>query len=87
MKKIINGKLYDTDTAKYIGNYEYGNRGDFTYISETLYQKKTGEFILHSEGWFGGESIIPEHDFDVKVWVATYCDVDTYIELFGPVEE
>lgn len=101
MKKIINGKLYDTDTATYIDSYEYGNPGDFRRISETLYRKKTGELFLHGEGgplskyaescgnnsWCGGETIIPECDFDVKRWVADHCDVDTYIELFGAVEE
>ena len=53
MKKIINGKKYDTDTAEQIG---YDNNGllcsDLSYIEETLYKKKTGEFfyvqkILH----------------------------------------
>nr|WP_300880183.1 hypothetical protein [uncultured Acetatifactor sp.] len=101
MKKIINNKLYDTDTATYIDNYEYGNSGDFSHVRETLYQKKTGEFFLHGEGgpkskyaecrgdrsWSGGEDIIPECDFDVKEWVAVHCDADTYIKLFGPVEE
>lgn len=101
MKKIINGKLYDTDTATYIGNYEYGTPGDFTHFNETLYKKKTGELFIHGEGgprskyakscgnnsWCDGEAIIPERDFDVKGWVADHCDVDTYIELFGTVEE
>lgn len=101
MKKIINGKLYDTDTAEYIGGYEYGNSSDFEYVSEALYRKKTGEFFLYGRGgpmskyaqscgvnsWGGGEAIISERDFNVKEWVATHCDVDTYIKLFAPVEE
>lgn len=101
MKKIIKGKLYDTDTANYIGSNEYGMPGDLRYTTETLYQKKTGEFFLHGEGgpmsrysksygdnsWGSGEAIIPERDFDVREWVATNCSADTYIELFGPVEE
>ena len=28
MKKIINGKLYDTDTAKFISEKSYSNRRD-----------------------------------------------------------
>lgn len=47
MKKIINGKKYDTDMAKEVG---YDNNGllcsDFYYIEETLYKKKTGEFFM-----------------------------------------
>lgn len=77
MRKIINGKLYDTDTAMMIGSYEYGQSGDLSYTSETLYQKKTGELFLlgaggpmtgyateysdNSRGY--GETIISESEF------------------------
>lgn len=99
MKKIINGRLYDTATAELIDSRACGE--DIDRIEETLYRKKTGEFFLHgsggprtsyakecgsdSYGW--DEEIIPEDSFDVKEWVADYCDADTYIKLFGPVEE
>ena len=36
MKKILNGKLYDTDTATEIGSWTYRHPGDFNYIKETL---------------------------------------------------
>lgn len=101
MKRIINGKLYDTNTATFIGERSYGIPGDFAYFSESLYQKKTGEFFLYGEGGpmsrysvscgnnscSGSETIIPERDFDVKEWVAEHCDADTYIKLFRTVEE
>ena len=47
MKKIINGKMYNTETAKYCGGYEFSNCGDFNYVCEELYQKKTGELYLY----------------------------------------
>ena len=51
MKKIINGKKYDTETATKIGEYSNGySTSDFHYIDETLYRKKTGEFFLYGEG-------------------------------------
>lgn len=106
MRKIINGKLYDTDTAVSIGQCESGIPGDLDYVSETLYQKKTGELFIHGEGgarscysescgnnsWSSGSAIIPESSFsdhyiDIKEWVSEYCDVETYIKLFGPVAE
>ena len=34
-----------------------------------------------------GEKIVPISDEDAKTWVEQYCSVDTYIELFGEVEE
>ena len=101
MRVIINGKLYDTETATRIGKREYGIPGDFEHFSETLYQKGNGELFLHGRGeaaspygeqvegnmWGPAAAIIPEHDFDAKEWVSKYCDADTYIKLFGPVAE
>lgn len=51
MKKIINGKLYNTETAKEVGQYwnGYDCENDF-YEKEKLYLKKTGEWFLYGEG-------------------------------------
>lgn len=101
MRKIIEGKMYDTDTAKCCGRYSFGEFGDFHYVREELYQKKTGEFFLHGEGslvsryhkldernmWVGGENIVPLWDDDAKEWAEKHLDVDEYIEIFGPVDE
>lgn len=46
MKKIINGKKYDTSTAKYLGEYDFGYQSSFNWYREELYEKKTGEFFL-----------------------------------------
>ena len=51
MKKTIDGKVYNTDTAALIA--EDGNgRGftDFHYWRETLYQTKKGNWFLHGQG-------------------------------------
>lgn len=101
MKKIINGKLYDTDTATPLGRYEYGSSGDYSHICETLYQKENGELFLHGVGgagtryreakgdncWSGGEAILPGDEFDAKDWVSEHCEVEVYIKLFGEVSE
>ena len=51
MKQIINGKKYDTDTAKEIAHYcAPGSVQDFSYFEETLYRKKTGEYFLYGKG-------------------------------------
>ena len=48
MKKIINGKLYDTDTAKEVFAISCGNGpSDFHYYAEQLYRKRTGEYFLY----------------------------------------
>ena len=101
MKKIINGKRYDTETAQFIGSASYSNRTDFYFWSEELYRKKTGEFFLHCEGgpgskygrqtkqntWSGGEQIIPLTLAEAKKWGEKYLDADKYEEVFGRIEE
>lgn len=53
MRKIIEGRLYDTDTAKMIGEpWSPDGIGydDFDWCEETLYRKRTGEYFLYGEG-------------------------------------
>ena len=102
MKKIINGKLYDTATAKAVANWWNGySMRDFNFCEETLYKKKTGEFFLHGNGgalspytkscgqncWSGAEEIIPMTIDEAKEWAEEHIDADEYIEIFGEVEE
>lgn len=101
MKKIINGKRYDTETAQLIGSTSYSNRTDFHFWSEELYRKKTGEFFLYCEGgpaskygrqieqntWSGGEKIIPLTLAEAKEWGEMYLDADKYEQVFGKIEE
>lgn len=102
MKKIIKGKLYDTSTAKKVGEYEPSPyRSDFHCFCETLYQKKTGEFFLHGEGnaaskysrsvgqneWCGGERIEPLTFKEAQKWAEEHLDGDEYCEIFGEPDE
>lgn len=101
MKKIINGKRYDTDTAKFIGHAERSHPGDLNYWSEDLYLKRTGEFFIHGEGgarsrysrqtsqnwWSGGEKIRPLSLKEAQEWAEKYLDADKYEEIFGKIEE
>ena len=101
MKKIINGKRYDTDTAKKLASDWYSNRTDFHYWEETLYRKNTGEYFLHGEGgpaskyaqnieqnsWSGGEKIIPLSVENARKWAEDHLDGDEYEKIFGVVEE
>lgn len=51
MKKVINGRSYNTETAKELGYQTNGYaNNDFYFTGETLYRKKTGEFFLYGEG-------------------------------------
>lgn len=93
MKKIINSKLYNTDTAKEIGYYTWGS--GFDKVEETLYLKRTGEFFLHGAGgarskyggydgnsWYWGQDIIPLSADDAREWAEKHCDPDVYQKYF-----
>lgn len=101
MKKIINGKVYDTDTAKALGTWSKGDGWrDFSYREETLYRKKTGEFFLHGEGgpatnyaervgnaWTGGSAIVPMEFSEARAWAEEKLGADEYEAIFGAVAE
>lgn len=102
MRRIIHRKMYDTDTATCLGRYDNGyGRGDFNYIEESLYRKKSGELFLHGIGgamtgyskrcgqnsWKGGEEIIPLSETGAKKWAEKRISADEYETIFGKVEE
>jgi len=50
MKRIINGKIYNTDTATHIGNHQHSNRGDFHFEDTDLYRTPKGAFFVQGAG-------------------------------------
>ena len=101
MKKIINGKRYNTETAEKLGYRHNGlSCRDFGNLEETLYRTKKGNFFLYGEGggftWAAschgdgsrssGCGIKPLTINEAKAWVERYMDVDEYEKLFK-VEE
>lgn len=102
MKKVINGKMYNTETAKAVKTVDHGDGPrDFHYYVETLYRKRTGEYFLAGEGgpltkysrsvgqnsWHGGEGIIPLTYEETLAWAESEMDADEYEAEFGPVSE
>ena len=101
MKKIINGKVYDTDKAHELYIDNYGSRRDFSFWYEALYQKRTGEYFLYGEGgpaskyavsvgqnqWSGGEKIIPLSPDAARQWAEEHMDADDYEALFDTPDE
>ncbi|MGN0194383.1 MAG: hypothetical protein ACI39G_04685 [Pseudoramibacter sp.] len=101
MKKIINNKRYNTETAKFVEEYEYSNKTDFHWYDESLYQKRTGEFFLAGEGHAAskyfercadgmrgpGCDIIPLTYEEARQWGEDHMNPDDYEEVFGPADE
>lgn len=102
MKEIVNGALYDTTTAKHLGEWQSGpNSASPDYCVLALYQKGNGEFFLTCSGegaknyvyhifdGFTGrvKSIIPLSPEDAAAWAEDYLSAEEYIATFGKVSE
>ena len=101
MKKVIKGRVYCTETAKYLGNWSNtANSRDFAWACETLYKTKSGQYFLHCEGGplsrygshFGndsgyGEKIEVMTIDQAKTWAEERLDGDEYEARFGVREE
>ncbi len=96
MVKIINGKKYNSDTARiiaYVNNID-GFRilqcNDAKFFEKTLYKKRTGEYFICTEGnnYSGVEiGIEPVSEEEAKKWSEKYLDADEYELIWGEVEE
>lgn len=82
MKKIINGKRYDTETATEVAQQTWGHHGDFARKEETLYKTKNGAWFLHGKGGpateyavfdgntaTGGQDITPMTQEQAQEWL------------------
>lgn len=96
MKKIINGKMYNTDTAKFLGEfYSCSGINDFNYIHESLYVTQKGQYFIDGKG--GPNTCYAKyHDChtimlltvgEAKEWAETFLNADEYLKAFGEVEE
>ena len=51
MRKVVGGKLYNTETAEEICEWgNYYNYTDFKYCKETLYKTKKDNWFLYGKG-------------------------------------
>ena len=95
MKKIINGKMYDTETAEAICEFNTGDESDCEFIDECLYRKKTGEFFLVGRG--GSCSNYAFKEWRGNIYFSPDCmptivpinenEAKKFIEAHGEVED
>ena len=50
MKRIIQGKVYNTDTANRIGSHVHSHQGDFHFENTDLYKTQKGAWFICGEG-------------------------------------
>ncbi len=79
MRKIVNGKVYDTETATLVYSGVFGALN----VRRDYYVTKKGTYFCH---YFSvGKIEVCSEDFIASILAER--DVDKYIELFGAVEE
>ena len=96
MKKIVNGKRYDTETATGIASWS-NNLGtsDFHYIEEILYRTKNSNWFLYVEGGATskysspqgsargyGRDIIPLTIEETQEWLEKHDEVEVLEKYF-----
>lgn len=100
MKKVIDGALYNTETAREIGAWTNHERG-FGFVSQTLYRTKSGKYFIHGEGgartqyadncgnnvWAEGERIEPMTAGSARKWAEEYLSATQYAAEFGEPDE
>lgn len=100
MKKIIDGKTYNTETAECLGEYSYGIPGDYHYYSEGLYRSQKGTYFIYGEGGAlskyarlignhqtGGDGLNVISEEEALKWAEHHLSADDYICIFGEPEE
>lgn len=102
MRKIINGKSYDTETAHLVGGTDNGlGYRDFGHLYEYLYRKRAGEYFLYGEGGAmtryavysadgsrsSGETITPMTYEAAREWAEKNLTAEEYEGEFGVVDD
>lgn len=101
MKRIIDGRKYNTETATFVSSCDNGKPiDDFEFVGHWLYRKRTGEYFLESsggamtryaeldgDGWHGVSVIEPMTYEQARAWAEEHMTADEYEAEFGEVPE
>lgn len=96
MRKVINGKIYDTENATLLAEDWNGlGSGDFNYFVEELYITKKGSFFLYGSGGalsiynesngretWGISKIIPLTEKETFDWLENNGETEVIEEYF-----
>ena len=101
MKKVIDGSLYNTDSARLLGEWDNRRYGSLDFCCERLYRTKSGKYFLHGEGgamskyarscgsnqWSSGEMIIPMTEVAACDWAESRLGSYEFAKAFSVVDE
>lgn len=74
MKKVVNGKLYDTDKSTMIYMDEMTKR--------MIFKTEKGAYFL----LYPNNEVVPKTENEIKEYIGLH-DAELYIELFGEPDE
>jgi len=88
MRRIINGRTYDTETAEWIASRREGNPSDFRHLSEDLHRTKKGAWFIAGEGgpmskyrapvesnsWMSGSALLVLTDDEARDWIEAHAN-------------
>jgi hypothetical protein len=99
VRRVINRKKYDTDTADCLWKKEYDREWKdgwgYTHCGVALFQKKNGEYFEYDVEWHKDDyerfyyptvTIKPLTEEEAKDLTEKYAP-DDYIDIFGDVDE
>ena len=102
MEKVIEGKIYNTETDKQVAGGYYSNYGEFQYWCEELFRTDQGNWFVYGEGGEkfsyartveqnasnGGNDITPLTKKEALAWIEVHNpDADALEEYFADVLE
>lgn len=81
MKKVINGLIYDTETAKPLGECRH-SRGYVTIMRDTLFRTENGDYFVYSAltdgaDWERGISITHMSFDEAQEWLKEHKKEET----------
>jgi hypothetical protein len=97
MKRIIDGKVYNTETAECVATWSNGYyTNDFHYCEESIYKTKKGAWFVEGEGGAlsqyarscgnetcGGHVLWPITEQEAQEWLEQHDFTDKLKEHFG----
>lgn len=97
MKRIVNGKRYDTDKADLVAEASHGTPGDFSFYEESLYHTRRGAWFVYGEGGpsspysqqvgsgsrGAGSAVVPLEDTEAMRWLEKEGYTSDLEEWFG----
>lgn len=102
MKKVIKNKLYNTQSATQLADWDNGySKMDPLYVKENLFIKKTGEYFIYAYGgaatqyaersgnneFTDGEILLPITFEEAESWAKEKLSAEVYDKIFGIIPD